>query len=141
MQYPQEPDLPKEKLKELSEREKNWYALAQAYQKRWEPVPAAKAKLDANLLEAEAVWGRSILNKVMPLNGLIAELLWAIQDHMEARNPNVDYESPGREEIKKRHEIMYACSDSEKDEYKKRFEAVVYDIESELKPRIVQYHR
>jgi hypothetical protein len=83
MRYSQEPDLPKEKLKELSAREKNWQALVQVYQKRWEPVPAAKAKLDANLLEAEAVWGRDSVGKITPLNGLIGELLWAITCYRE----------------------------------------------------------
>jgi len=36
------------------------------------------------------------------LNGLIGELVFAIQDHLEARNPNGDYESPGTELVKKR---------------------------------------
>jgi hypothetical protein len=141
MRYSQEPDLPKEKLKELSAREKKWQALVQVYQKWWEPVPAAKAKLDANLLEAEAVWGRDSVGKITPLNGLIGELLWAIQDYLEKQNPNFDYESPEREEIKKRQDIMYSRGDAEKDEYRKRLEAAISDIEAELKPHIVQYHR
>lgn len=64
MQYSREPELSQDKLRELSHREKEWHAWAQAYQRRWDPVPAAKAKLDSNLLEAEVVWGPKIRTKV-----------------------------------------------------------------------------
>lgn len=100
MQYSKEPDLPQDKLKELSQREREWHALAQAYQRRWEPVPKAMAKLDANLLEAEVVWGPEIRTKANPLNRLTGELLLALQDHLEARNPDGRYESPGPELVK-----------------------------------------
>ena len=141
MQYSQEPAMPEEKLKELSQREREWHAMSQAYQKRWEPVPKAKLALDTTLLEAEVVWGRTVVEKVAPLNGLIHELIWAIQDHLEAMNPNVHHERLGSEEIKKRREIMYARGSAEKDAYKKRLEAIITAIEEELKPHIVQYHR
>lgn len=140
MQYSQEPDMPEEKLKELSEKEKQWHAMAQAYQKRWEPVPKAKSALDTTLLEAEVVWGKNIVEKVSPLNELIGELLWAIQDHLEAMNPNVHYDNPGAEEIKKRRETMYARGNVDRDDYKKKLESVIAGIENELKPHIEQYH-
>ena len=139
MQYSREPDLPADKLKDLSQREREWHALAQAYQRRWEPVPTAKAKLDANLLEAEVVWGAAIRTKVQPLNQLIGELLFALQDHLEARNPNIPYESPGRELVKKRHETLYGIGDA--DAFKQRLEEVILNIESELRPHIEQHHR
>ena len=141
MQYSQEPDMPEEKLKELSVREKQWHAMAQAYQKRWEPVPKAKSTLDTTLLEAEVVWGQRIVEIVSPFDELIGELLWAIQDHLEAMNPNGYYESPGAEEIKKRRGILYVRGNTEKDEYKKRLEEIISAIEEELKPHIEQYHR
>lgn len=141
MSYSQEPEMPEEKLKDLSEQEKKWHTMAQAYQKRWEPVPKAKTNLDATLLEVEVVWGRRIVEKVLPLNGLLGELLGAIGDHLDAQNPNVHYERPGSEELKKRREIMYARGDSDKDEYMKRLLTVIGDIEDELRPHISQYHR
>jgi len=141
MEYPIEPDLPQDKMKELSDREKEWHALGQAYQKRWAPVAAAKAKIDANLLEAEAVWGQNILNKAAPLDALIGKLFFAIQDHLEARNPNARHENLEPEEEEKRRMVMYSRGNSEKDEYKERLQEVVADIEGELKPHIVQHHR
>ncbi|WP_442498807.1 hypothetical protein [Methylobacter sp. sgz302048] len=141
MQYSQEPEMPQEKLKELSGKEKQWHAMAQAYQKRWESVPKSKLSLDTALLEAEVVWGQRIVEITSPLNGLIGELLWAIEDHLEAMNPNSHYENPGAEEIKKRKRIMYARGASDQDEYKKRLEDIIKSIENELKPHIEQYHR
>ena len=140
MRYSQEPDMPEEKLKELSEKEKQWHAMAQAYQKRWEPVPKAKSALDATLLEAEVVWGKKIVEITAPLNDLIGQLLWAIQDHLEAMNPNSYYDNPGVNEVKKRRDIMYARGAADQDEYKKQLETVISSIEKELKPHIEQYH-
>lgn len=139
MQYSKEPDLPEEKLKDLSQRDREWHALAQAYQRRWEPVPAAKAKLDANLLEAEVIWGPAIRTKVQGLNRLIGELLFALQDHLEARNPNIPYESPGRDLVKKRHETLYGIGDD--DAFKKQLDEAIGTIENEMRPHIVQHHR
>jgi hypothetical protein len=139
MQYSREPDLPEEKLKDLSQREREWHALAQAYQRRWELVPAAKAKLDANLLEAEVIWGPAIRTKLHPLNRLMGELLFALQDHLEAQNPNIHYESPGRELAKKRDETLYGIGEA--DTFKQQLDEVIRNIESELRPHIVQHHR
>lgn len=141
MQYSQEPDMPEEKLKKLSEKEKQWHAMAQAYQKRWEPIPKAKSALDTTLLEAEVVWGKKIGEITAPLNNLIGELLWAIQDHLEVMKPSSHYESLGGDEIKKRRDTMYAREAGDQDEYKKRLEAVINSIEKELKQHIEQYHR
>jgi hypothetical protein len=140
MQYSRAPDLPQEKLRELSEKEKEWHALAQAYQRRWEPISTAKAKLDASLLEAEVVWGSEIRTKANPLNRLIAELLFAIQETVEARNPSSSYESPGPELVKKRHDVLYGGY-GETDEFKERLDRIIGDVENTLRPHIVQYHR
>lgn len=140
MHYSREPELAQEKLKELSEREREWHSLAQAYQKRWAPVAAAKAKIEANILEAEVVWGRDILTKAEPLNKLIGELFWALQEHLEVMHPNYRNEKPEPEEKRKRREIMYEFGDADKDEYKKQLQKLIADIECELKPHIVQHH-
>ena len=136
MQYSREPDLPQEELKELSQREREWHVLAQAYQRRWEPVPTAKAKLDANVLEAEAVWGPEIRAKFSQLNPLIVKLHCAIQDHLEARNPN---EGPGPELDKKLSETLYGGAET--DTFKQELEDVICGIENELRPHIIQHHR
>ena len=140
MLYSREPDhLPQEKLKELSQGEREWHALAQAYQRRWEPVQTAKAKLDANLLEAEVVWGPDIRSKVNPLNGLIVELLIAIQDHLEARKPNGRYKSPHPELTSKLQETLYGVGEA--DRFKEQLGEIINAIESELRSHILQHYR
>jgi len=141
MQYPQEPDLPEEKLRELSRREKEWHAFAQARQRMWEPVTAARAKLDASSLEAEAVWGREIKEKINVLNGLLGELFCAIREQIEERNPNNRADdSPDAEAVLKRRKIMYSRQDCEKDEYQMKLANAIRAIEDELRPHIVRHH-
>lgn len=135
LQYSRDPDLPEDKLKKLSDKEKEWHALAQAYQKRWQPLSDAKAELDAELLEAEAVWGVEIREKFGSLDGLITELFLAIEYYLDVRNPNVQEEwTP--EERKESREIMYARGS--KDKFKGRLDAVLKDIEAVLKPHIAR---
>lgn len=141
MYFSQEQDLPEEKLSDLSDGEKQWHALTQAYQKLWDPVSAAKAKLDANLLEAEAVWGCEITVKITPLNRTISELFWSIKDHLEAQNPSCHHENPVPEDMKKLPKIIYSRGNIEKDEYLKELMSIIADIEAELRPHIIQYHR
>jgi hypothetical protein len=141
MQYSAEPDLPPEKLSQLDSRQIQWHALAQAYQRRWQPVAAAKAKFDSHLLEVEAVWGRELLAKAEPLSPLVAELLWTIQDHLDAKNPSASDEERDRDEIKKRREIMFELGGKHNDEYKKRLEQTIAEIEGVVRPHVLSRHR
>lgn len=135
LQHSRDPDLPEEKLKKLSDKEKEWHALAQAYQKRWQPLSDAKAELDTELLEAEAVWGVEIREKFSRLDGLVTELSLAVEYYLDVRNPNVQEEWTPKER-KESREIMYAHGS--KDKFKEKLEAVLKDIETVLKPHITR---
>jgi hypothetical protein len=115
--------------------------MVQAFQKRWDPVPKARANLDALVLESEVVWGRRIVEKVKPLGELLADLLGAIEEHLDAQNPSLPQEQPAAGELKKRREIMYARGDARKDEYLQNLLAVIRSIENELRQHISEYHR
>jgi hypothetical protein len=142
IQYSQEPNLPEEKRAGLSQREKEWYAMVQAYEKKWEYVAKAQTDLQTILFEAEAIWGGEIVEKVVSLIKLVNELSFAIQENLEARRPNLDSERFNAEENKRTNEIMVARSpaEAEKDEYKKRLDAVIFSIEEDLKPHIQQHY-
>ena len=43
--YQYGPDLPKEKLETLASQQREWHALAQAYERRWRPLQAIVARL------------------------------------------------------------------------------------------------
>lgn len=140
MAYSREPDLPREEKEKLTQKEMEFHALVQAFQARWKPVTGASSKLRADLFEAEVVWGQNLVDKINPLFRLIKELWLAIQDHLEALNPNIPYESPGPEINKNRYTIMYE-GDPEKDDFNKQLEAAIRDVEIELKPHIAQHHK
>jgi hypothetical protein len=145
MEIPAEPNASAEKLKEMDDIQKRWLSTYQTYQKRWEPVRTIRAKLDANLLEAEVIWGKEFILKVQPLTQLVNKLFFSIQQFMEVENPNIsnDQKLNDRDIIKElRKRIFYNGDDKdENDEYWTSFKTAINEIEKTLKPHIVEYHR
>lgn len=140
MSHLEHANIPDERAKDLSYREKVVYGRAAAYQKRWDYILKAKSALDAKLLEAEVVWGRNIVDITKPLTTLIAELSWAIQDSFEDLDSKGYSNNQDIEELKKRRQIMFARGD-DKDQFKKRLDEVISTIEKEMKPHIEKYHQ
>lgn len=136
MQYSATPDLPKDKLDQLSKEEKEWYAKAQAFEKRWEPVAKARAELDTNVLESEVFWGNEVKDKVASIRQLHAELLVAIEEHLERTNPKDPDESYRDDDLKRNGAIIYGKSDRTKDPFLDKMLTAIEDIESILKPFI-----
>ena len=136
MQYSATPDLPEEKLEQLSRQEKDWHAQAQAWEKRWEPVAKARADLDTNVLESEVFWGNEIKDKMAKLSRLQAELLVAIQEHIERTDPRNPDETYHGQDSRRNKEIMYGMSDRSKDAFLDRMLTSIEDIEVVLKPYI-----
>ena len=139
--YSQEPNLPVELLKDMNEKQKEWYAYAQMYEKRWSPVVEAKSQLDALLFEMEAVWGRESVKEFEPLNKVIAELQWAIQDHLEDRDPRRGRHEHDTEEIKRQRLVLFRRGSKAPDEYNARFEAAISNAEVVLKPYVLRHHK
>ncbi len=136
MQYSATPDLPKEKLDQLSNEEKEWYAKAQAFESRWEPVAKARAELDANVLESEVFWGNQVKDKAACLRELHAELLVAIEEHLKRTNPKNPDKSYGGEDLKRNRAIIYGRIDRTKDSFLDKLLTAVEAIEAILKPFI-----
>jgi hypothetical protein len=136
MQYSATPDLPKDKLEQLSKEEKEWYAKAQAFEKRWEPVAKARADLDMNVLESEVFWENEIKDKIAKLKELHAELLVGIEEHLERTNPSHPDETYRAEDLKRNKAIIYGRSDRTKDPFLDKMLTAIEDIESILKPYI-----
>lgn len=136
MQYSATPDLPKEKLKELSKEEKEWYAKAQAFEKIWEPVAKARAELDTNVLESEVFWGNQVKDKVTSLRELHAELLVAIEEHLEKTNPKEPDETCRGEDLKHNRAIIFGKTDRTKDPFLDKLLTAIEGIEGILKPFI-----
>jgi hypothetical protein len=136
MQYSSVPDLPPDKLEKLTKEEREWHAQAQAWEKRWEPVAKARAELDTNVLESEVFWGSGVKDKMAKLSRLQAELLVAIEHHLERTNPRDPDDSYRGDDLKENRAIMYARNDRSKDAFQDRMLTAIEEIESILKPHI-----
>lgn len=136
--YPNEPDLPKEKLETLATRQREWHALAQAYERRWRPLQAIVARLETNLIEAEVVWGNRTVDKACKLSSLISDLHWAIHLYLEAKNPIERDEAAADPFDAKQRSILYGGRKI--DEFKDQVNQAVRDVENEVKPHIERYH-
>jgi len=133
MLYSAVPDLPKEKLEALSDKEKVWYSSAQAFEKRWEPTAKARTELDINVLESEVFWGNKIKDKMQPLRTLQAELLCAIEDHLERTNP-AGPQPYSNDDYKRDRAIIFGKSDRTKDLFLNEMLTAIEEIEAVLKP-------
>lgn len=136
----EEPNLPQERLRDMDEKQKQWHSYAQAYEKRWEPVTAARCKLDAQLFEVEAIWGQEMTAKVKPIFDLVHELHWAIQDHLEAKDPRRSNEDFNAEEAKKQRAIIFKRSSKTDDDFNRKLESAIDEVEVTLKPHVRQHH-
>jgi hypothetical protein len=136
MQYSAIPDLPQDKLEQLSREEKEWYAQAQAYEKRWTPVGKARADLDANVLESEVFWDNEIKHSMAKLSLLQAELLVAIEEHIERTNPRKPDKTYWGDNLRNNSAIMYGRNDRSKDPFLDRMLTAIEEIEAILKPYI-----
>lgn len=137
------PDLPADELNKLEQKEKYWLIISKNYEKRLEIIKLAEAKLKSCLIEVEVVWGRDLIVKAKPLTKLINELFFAMQECINydlCCTINVKMPTDDEYERYKEHKKILYKSFNEDDEYMNRIECAVSEIESELKPHILQYH-
>lgn len=64
------------------------YSLSEAYEVRWQRVVAAQSDLQAELIEAEVLWGTDLPNRFKTLDDLRRELAVAIKDTLIACDPD-----------------------------------------------------
>ena len=137
--YPQELDLPQEKLQTFATRQREWQALAQAYERRWRSLQAIVARLETNLIEAEVVWGTRTVDKACVLSSLISDLHCAMHLYLEAKNPIEKDETAAELFDAKQRSILYGVPKG--DEFKDLVNQAVRAIEQQLKPHMERHHR
>ena len=144
MSHSSEPDLPKETLENMSREQKDWHAYAQAYQKRWDRIPAVKNRLDVNMWEAEAVWGKDLATKGLELNRMLNTLLFGVQEHLQSRNPSNreprNRPDPAEQALLTRRQAVVFSSGSD-DKFADELNGVVKDIEVMLRPHVALHYR
>lgn len=123
-----------DEAKEMSRDQINYYGMSKAYQNRWDKVTQVSSDLQAELLEAEALWGADVHKQFEHLFKLRHELWMAVHFHLMAINPeqqNVTREAMNR--ILKR-EILYDLSGENEDEFSSEIAKAITPIETFLKP-------
>ena len=133
------PYPPKEKAVTMNRTEIDYYATSGVYQARWDKVQEAKALINADLLEAEAIWYFDLKELFKHIYKLEHELYTRIRHYVELCDPNKSEAS--KEAIRnidaKNRDVMYgALSDGEEDEFNDDLVAAIGEIEDFLKPKL-----
>jgi hypothetical protein len=132
------PTPPENESKNMSYEQINYYGTSKAYQNRWDKVQKERTTLYADLLEAEALWGKELNDLFKIIFDLERELFINIHNYLTVINPDTD---PAMKEAmqkirKSKRDIMYSEFGDESEVYQNEFKAGVENIERYLKPRL-----
>ncbi|MCE5311338.1 MAG: hypothetical protein LLG20_27180 [Acidobacteriales bacterium] len=109
----------------VTEREKRVQELV--YQARWKPVAQARIEFDAELLEAEALWGPEMQRLGLAIKQCMGELVAALQRYLSHRMPD------DPELFNAIDNIVFGTED---DEYTKKLQGAIAAIENSLRPHL-----
>jgi len=119
-----------------SEAEKRSYGVTQAYEKRWENVRKVHIDIEAELIEAEVLWGTQVREKFLSLFDVEHDLYVNILAYLDHINPeNRERRTP--EEAKANRLILYGTGSN--DDFYRRLQDSIATIEIELKPHLKRY--
>lgn len=107
-----------------------------AYRARFERVTTALTNLDTAALEAEALWGSEIENKIAALRACVFELRAYIEAFI--RNEERGGESFLRDEKFRKKTEMVIWDTGDENGYNIKLAAVIKNIESELRPHLAR---
>lgn len=134
LQFSAKPQLEKEQQDRMSPEQIVFEAIRQSWDRRWARISERMIKVDTALLEAEAIWGETIVKKVATVRRQVNKFFWAITEDLESRNPEHPASTELPEERKKRQNILYSIR--EDNEFDKDFNNAIHEVESELKSHI-----
>ena len=132
------PNPPDAEALAMSNEQRRYYGLSQAYQGRWNKVTVTRDDLQTELLEAEVIWGKAIHEQIEPLFALQRELFSDIHAYLIVCNPseNEDSRHANSEIRRKRREVLYDTSSFEPDPFSEDVEKAIASIETFLKPHL-----
>ncbi len=132
------PNPPAEEAKHMSSEEIYHYGQSRAYQTRWQRVSDVRTDLQAELLEAEVLWGGELNKLFEALFKLEHELFVAVQNHLSLCDPKVTQAM--KTAIEKRQtnarDILYDSLEEKGDEFTKDVARAIVPIEEYLKPHL-----
>lgn len=115
------------------------YGLAQAYQNRWNKVQEQRVELYTSLLEAEALWGTELKDKLFAnVFNLEWELFTAVRHHLQLSNP--DENEATKDAIERlsvnNRDILYDSLEKDGDAFSRDFATAIGSVETYLKPKL-----
>ena len=94
---------------------------------------------NAELLEAETIWGPEIRSKFTRLWEIDGELYYQVLTLLDESNPDTRTGKMSQDEWKKQRDILYARSDKTKDVFYQSLQKAIADVEKELRPHLKRY--
>lgn len=123
---------------EMSREQVRHHGIAKAYQARWDRVMAARRELDAELLEAEVLWGAELGSRFKAIEALERELFVAVGTHVQQHDPALH--ARRREALERRaatrRDVLFGNFDDGPDPYLSEYVAAVRAIEDYLRPHL-----
>jgi len=123
---------------EMSREQVRHHGIAKAYQARWDRVMAARRELDAELLEAEVLWGAELGSRFKAIDALERELFVAVGTHVQQHDPALH--ARRREALERRaatrRDVLFGNFDDGPDPYLSEYVAAVRAIEDYLRPHL-----
>ena len=135
------PAPPEDERSKMSVDQALHYGSVRGYERRWEPVVATRNELQADLLEAEVLWGKEVHAKFQPLFELQGELFSNLHTYLRASDPKQNEKTRDALHalLAKRREVLYDLSDvsdPESDDFSQNISIVISQIELFLKPHL-----
>ena len=139
----EQPVPPDDEAGNMNDNQVRHYGVSHAYQARWDAVRAVRVNLDADLLEAEAMWGSELTNLYQTIFNLQHELFNDIRQYLELINPRTQ---PAMREAlvdirRTQRDVMYDLSGAEPDDYKRELLASIDVIKGHLMPYLMHDQR
>lgn len=137
------PKPPSEESARMGAEQIRFYGTTRAYEERWRNVQERRSALQAELLEAEALWGAKLKPLFQPLFTLQHELWVAIHLYIQSINPD----SPAGNShafsklLHEKHgDVMYDLSEGEDkpDRFAKAVQLAINSIEEELRKHLTR---
>ena len=129
------PSPPEYEAINMNDEQKQLYGRSRAYQARWDRVCTERTSLNADLLEAEAIWGDELKNLFSKIFDLEFELFICISQHADIKYPDDASKEIIRNIATKDRDIRYDYL-GEPDEFKKELIIAIEKIENYLKPKL-----
>jgi hypothetical protein len=109
---------------------------AHVYEERFKVLNDAFRVLEDRTLDAKVEWGSHFAVLIMPLRKLRAELLMAVQDHVQAIKPGRERRRTTVDEMREARSVMYYLGEdqNELDRFTPETNGAIAEFEKRLRP-------